>query len=200
MTETTSDVTKIRFERLELVTRKALEHSIKKSLSLDQIKTCYPTIASTDEGVKALEIARSQMINFWRTSSLKEFDLIFKEKDIENKLNELDEIISIAQQRKRDGVEAPTKIENYTPKEIIESTLLSNGSTTMVENLSMIYKQLCLDNREFYEELKQLGSESEDLKQEINDSISTLEKEIETINKYNPRESIENLINNYSKK
>lgn len=115
-----SEIDRIRYERLKLVCKKALEQSIKKSLSIDQIKSCYPTIASTEDGQKSLEIARSQIIKFWHNNSTKEFDLIFKERNIETKLNELDEIIQKAQERKLEGKEAPIQVDRLSPSELIE--------------------------------------------------------------------------------
>ncbi|KAK6200215.1 uncharacterized protein RJT21DRAFT_121108 [Scheffersomyces amazonensis] len=192
----TNNVERIRFERLELVCRKALEHSIKKSLSLDQIKACYPTISSSEDGTRALEVARSQMISFWRSSSLKEFELIFKERDIEAKLNELDEVIQMAHQRKSAGVEVPTNIEKYSAKEIIDSTVLDSSEST-IENLTMIYNQLCEDNREFYAELKDLTAKSETVKDEVNESLATLDKEVATVSQGNPAAKIEALLSDF---
>ena len=68
---------KVRFERLRLVARKALEQLIKKSLT-EQVKTCFPTLVTSQDGVRSLELALSQMSGFWHANSLD--DLIYKEK------------------------------------------------------------------------------------------------------------------------
>ncbi|KAG2730977.1 hypothetical protein G9P44_006126 [Scheffersomyces stipitis] len=186
-------VEKIRFERLKLVCRKALEQSIKKSLSPEQFKLCFPTIAGTDEGIRSLDLARSQMIGFWHENTLKEFDLIFQERNIDTKLNELDEIIQTAQRREQSQSELPAQIDKLTPTELIHSTLL-DGSESSLENLSMIYSQLCIDNKEMYTELQKLSIESDDLKTDINNSLETLRKEVEVIDSRKDKLNLDELI------
>ncbi|ABN68523.2 predicted protein [Scheffersomyces stipitis CBS 6054] len=186
-------VEKIRFERLKLVCRKALEQSIKKSLSPEQFKLCFPTIAGTDEGIRSLDLARSQMIGFWHENTLKEFDLIFQERNIDTKLNELDEIIQTAQRREQSQSELPAQIDKLTPTELINSTLL-DGSESSLENLSMIYNQLCIDNKEMYTELQKLSIESDDLKTDINNSLETLRKEVEVIDSRKDKLNLDELI------
>lgn len=186
-------VEKIRFERLKLVCRKALEQLIKKSLSPEQFKLCFPTIAGTDEGIRSLDLARSQMIGFWHENTLKEFDLIFQERNIDTKLNELDEIIQTAQRREQSQLELPAQIDKLTPTELINSTLL-DGSESSLENLSMIYNQLCIDNKEMYTELQKLSIESDDLKTDINNLLETLRKEVEVIDSRKDKLNLDELI------
>ncbi|CUM62665.1 uncharacterized protein PRCAT00000219001 [Priceomyces carsonii] len=180
MSNSPSNFEAVRYERLKKVCRKALEQLIKKSLSLEQIKMCYPTIASTPEGVKSLEIARSQVINFWHTKSLEEFEFIFKEREIESKLNELDEIIQTAQFRKQENFEKPVPVDSLSPNELIDSTVLV-GKTNSVESLLMIYNQLCMDNEDLLKSLKSLADESEIIRNEVVELFSSLNKEVETL-------------------
>lgn len=91
-------------------------------------------------------------------NSLDEFDLIYKEKDIESKLDELDDIIQNAQRTKDSGKE-PSNIDQLSPLEIVDSTIVSN-SKNVLDSLQMIYDQLCLDNAELYTELSELTKES----------------------------------------
>lgn len=175
-----SEIDRIRYERLRLVCKKALEQSIKKSLSIEQIKTCYPNIASTEEGQKSLEIARSQIIKFWHNNSTKEFDLIFEERNIETKLNELDEIIQKAERRKLEGSEAPIEIDRLSPSDLIESSLLGTKKAS-IDNLTMIYNQLRLDNMELYEKLRALSEESETIKSDLNNLINLLSDDLQSL-------------------
>lgn len=175
-----SEIDKIRYERLRLVCKKALEQSIKKSLAIEQIKTCYPNIASTEEGQKSLEIARSQIIKFWHNNSTKEFDLIFEERNIETKLNELDEIIQKAERRKLEGSEPPIEIDRLSPSDLIESSLLGTKKAS-IDNLTMIYNQLRLDNMELYEKLRALSEESETIKSDLNNLINLLSDDLQSL-------------------
>lgn len=188
-----SEIDRIRYERLKLVCKKALEQSIKKSLSIDQIKTCYPTIASTEEGQKSLEIARSQIIKFWHNNSTKEFDLIFKERNIETKLNELDEIIQRAQERKLEGNEAPVQVDRLSPSDLIESSL-SGTKKESIESLTMIYNQLCLDNMELYGQLNSLCEESETIKSDLKSLADLLSEDLKSLKDDDLRIRVDDLI------
>lgn len=171
---------KIRYERLKLVCQKALEQSIKKSLSMEQIKKCYPTISLSKEGERSLEIARSQIVKFWHTNSMKEFDLIFKERDIENKLNELDEIVQKAQERKTKGDEAPIEADKLSPTELIEGTIYHDKKKTL-DTLEMIYKQLRSENEDLYKELEELGQRSSKIRTDVEGSISRLKNSVKSL-------------------
>mmetsp|Transcript_469 Transcript_469/g.447 ORF Transcript_469/g.447 Transcript_469/m.447 type:complete len:196 (-) Transcript_469:1302-1889(-) len=188
-----SEIDKIRYERLKLVCKKALEQSIKKSLSMDQIRTCYPTIASTDDGQKSLEIARSQIIKFWHNNSTKEFDLIFKERNIETKLNELDEIIQKAEERKLQGKEAPVQVDRLSPSELIEASLAGTKKES-IESLTMIYNQLCLDNMELYGQLNSLCEESETIKTDLKSQVDSLNEDLKSLKNDDLKVSIDDLI------
>lgn len=188
-----SEIDRIRYERLKLVCKKALEQSIKKSLSMDQIKTCYPTIASTEEGQKSLEIARSQIIKFWHNNSTKEFDLIFKERNIETKLNELDEIIQKAEERKFEGKEAPVQIDRASPSELIEASLAGTKKES-IESLSMIYNQLCLDNMELYGQLNSLCEESETIRTDLKSQVDSLSEDLKSLRNDDFKVSVDDLI------
>ncbi|CUM52389.1 unnamed protein product [Debaryomyces fabryi] len=188
-----SEIDRIRYERLKLVCKKALEQSIKKSLSMDQIKTCYPTIASTEEGQKSLEIARSQIIKFWHNNSTKEFDLIFKERNIETKLDELDEIIQKAEERKIEGKEAPVQVDRVSPSELIEASLAGTKKES-IESLSMIYNQLCLDNMELYGQLNSLCEESETIRTDLKSQVDSLSEDLKSLRNDDFKVSVDDLI------
>lgn len=177
-----TDSEKIRYKRLQLVCKKALEESIKKSLSLEQIKKCYPIIASSEEGVKSLEIARSQIINFWFNNSMKEFDLIFQERDIENGLDGLDEVIEKAKRRSLDKNEKPVEINKLTPEEIIQANIRLNRNSS-TESLRLIHNQLRSENLQFFNELNGLFEESQAIKTSLNDLLLALNKEMNVLKK-----------------
>ena len=172
-----SSAEKIRYERLKLVSQKALDQSIKKGLSIDQIKKCYPIISSSSDGVRLLEMARSQIIDFWQSKSLEEFALIFKERNLASKLDELDEIVEAAHRRQYDG-DTRIPIDLLTPDELIDASLVSTRKQS-ADTLSIIYNQLCADNQELHDELMSLAKEGNDLKNDINALIASLGRDIE---------------------
>ena len=66
----------------------------------------------------------------------------------------MDDIIQNAQRAKDSGKE-PSNIDQLSPLEIVDSTIVSN-SKNVLDSLQMIYDQLCLDNAELYTELSEL--------------------------------------------
>lgn len=171
---------KVRFERLRLVARRALEELIKKSLSIEQVNTCFPTLVSSEDGVISLESALSQMSGFWHSNSLDEFDLIYKEKDMESKLNELDNIIQQSQDRKDSGAE-PSNIDQLSPLEIVDSTIISK-SKDVLDNLQMIYDQLCTENLYLYKEFSEMVNDAKDIDNSIQANIEQLKSEADVCN------------------
>lgn len=171
---------KVRFERLRLVARRALEELIKKSLSIEQVNTCFPTLVSSEDGVTSLESALSQMSGFWHSNSLDEFDLIYKEKDMESKLNELDNIIQQSQDRKDSGAE-PSNIDQLSPLEIVDSTIITK-SKDVLDNLQMIYDQLCTENLDLYKEFSEMVNDAKDIDNSIQANIEQLKSEADVCN------------------
>ncbi|RCK66143.1 Kinetochore-associated protein NNF1 [Candida viswanathii] len=170
-----NNIEKVRFERLRLVARRALEELIKKSLSIDQVSTCFPTLVNSEDGLISLESALSQMSGFWHSNSLAEFDLIYKEKDMEAKLDELDEIIHNAQTAK-DAGEKPSNIDRLSALEIVDSTIMSN-SNDVPENMQMIYDLLRAENQDLYKELSRLVTECKDAEGSIDTTMAQIKGE-----------------------
>lgn len=98
----------IRFQRLNEVCNKALAESI-KVLSDDNLKMCYPILSSTNEGKDTMTAVKGQLKQSWTENAQKEFEAIFKEREIENKLDELDDLIHQAQelQKSEKGKQIP---------------------------------------------------------------------------------------------
>ncbi|CAI5755680.1 unnamed protein product [Candida verbasci] len=170
--------TKVRYERLKLVANKALDQSINESLTNQNIILCFPNLSTTNLDV-LLSIV-SQLQSFWLNTSLDEFELIYKEKLIQEKLNELDEIIYDAQFRRNDPNEKPDFVDELTPLEIIDSNIMSD-STDILNNLRSIHERLQLENKDLTEELKDLVSLSNDKKQSIVSNIEQLQKDVKLI-------------------
>ena len=187
------ELNKIRYERLKLVSKKALEQTIKKSLAIKQISECYPNISSSEEGLRSLQIARAQIIDFWYRTSMREFDVIFKERDIERKLDELDEIIDSAQARKREGREDPIEMDRLDPERLIESSVFGSKKATY-ESLKMIYCQLQKDNVELYQQFDKLYEESNSAHEQTRAMVEQLKKNSESVNDESFSVRIEDLV------
>ncbi|ODV64929.1 kinetochore-associated protein Nnf1p [Hyphopichia burtonii NRRL Y-1933] len=188
-----SDLTRVRYERLNLVVQKALEQTINKSLNIDQMTKCFPNIAKTNDGLKNLQIARKQMRSYINDTSLKEFALIFAEQDIENKLNELDDIIQSAHHRKQSNEEIPIEIDRLSASEIIEANLIQSRQE-VIRNLSMIHNQLCVDNIDLFKQLESKCAEGESIKKDIKSLIDSFTTGIDDLRQDSINDKINDLI------
>ncbi len=107
----------VRYDRLQTLAYRCLQQCT-KSLTYDTMVSCYPKIASHNVGKGWLNQGLEDIKKFWETSSEREFNSIWKERDIKRKLDELDGIILEGKKRqkrwsemdgkaKRDDVDAP---------------------------------------------------------------------------------------------
>lgn len=92
---------KIRYLRLKQVFNKALNQSISSLNNWEKISACFPEYASTKETATNLRNCQSQVIEFWTEICKREFEEILKERNVKDKLDELDELISEARERLR---------------------------------------------------------------------------------------------------
>lgn len=156
----------IRYDRLNQVMKLALEQTIKKLLMPEQLEKCFPTIAASPDGPDALETARKLIQKYFHSTCIKQFDHTFANRDIKRKLDELDEIIQDAQQRRDLGSEEPLQVDKLSAEQLIGATVASSKEDT-VKKLQLIYDQLVKDNLQFYEELKQLAQDGDSIKNDI---------------------------------
>lgn len=170
----------IRYQRLNQVVKKALEQTIKKTFAMDQLAKAFPTIASIPDGKRSLESARAQIVDFCYSISMKEFMLIFEESDVENKLNQLDEIIHSAQKRRQDGTSVPVHFDKLAATDIMNASLIP-AKKEAIESLTLIYNQLKADNDAYAAELRQICQESDEIRQQM-DSV---QRNVADIRRYN---------------
>ncbi|EGW34485.1 uncharacterized protein SPAPADRAFT_59917 [Spathaspora passalidarum NRRL Y-27907] len=166
------NVKKIRYEKLKEVGRRATEASIKKSFSSGKVESCFPTIASTAQGSEILREASKQFIEFWQSETLNEIDHIYEERDIETKLDELDEIVQAAEERKRSRTSKPENVDLLSAKEIIDSNIVSKG-TVALEKLQLIHDSLRAENLDTYKQLQELVKESNQLAEETKSALAS---------------------------
>lgn len=172
----------VRYDRLRLVCQKALEQVIKRSLSVDQVYQCFPELALSPEGRKALETAQQQLVTYWHRTGLREFDLIFSEFGVEPKLRALDRVIARAQQRKADPGLIPALVDLKTAPEIIDATLVAH-SQPLIAHLRKVHADLALDNETMRTQLKSLHTESLHVAESTSAALDTLKAHVEALRK-----------------
>lgn len=176
MEESESD--SIRYQRLKQISTRSLEESV-KHLTTDRLESCYPTIAASAKGHEALRQARSQIANYWLTTAEKEFEAVFEERDIHQKMIELDELLYAAKARMEKGEEdernkgnenEPVFMDKLAPSQVVDAHL-SKYQQQEVESLEGELEKVKNENKELLEKLKQ---DDEKIKQTVSDIDTTL--------------------------
>ncbi|CDO94350.1 unnamed protein product [Kluyveromyces dobzhanskii CBS 2104] len=156
----------IRFHRLVQVCNKALEESIRKLQSWDKIRDCFPSYAETRDGAENLTVCQQQVIKLWSNLSKVEFDAIFHERSIQEKLDQLDGLIDDAKCRIPPSQTAKLrKIDDLKPQELIEGNLQGAKLSTL-RKIDDKIKSMTEINQTLEVELKTLNDDiSEELDQ-----------------------------------
>lgn len=176
----------VRFNTLKQVGKKALEKLIKNALNIDKVIQCYPKIASTQQGVYHLKGASAQIIDYWYSSTLSELDLIYGEKEVEQRLDELDEIIQIAKQRKQLEISNDVHIDKLDANDIINCNIVTEAKESL-DKLNAIYNQLVTENEELLQSLTLLCNEANNIYRDITTLSEPLTKESEISRQEIPR-------------
>ena len=157
---------RVRFQRLQVLGRRAVEQVLKTSFSEDQVKQCYPTIMESEAGAAKLETGITCLQEYFHDSTVTEFNHIYEENSLSQKLDELDELIHLAQERKRRGgstnEEKQVAIDKLPADDIMNSIVLSNKEDVLGK-LRLIYEQLCNDNDDMLRSLDEKSKENETL-------------------------------------
>lgn len=148
----------VRYERLNQVVKKAVEQTIKRSLMASQLEACFPTISTMPGGSEALETARKQIQKYFHSTCHKQFEHIFAERDMQTKLDDLDEVIQNAQHA-RDSGATPWHIDAMSPADILEASVAPARADTQ-QKLALIYEQLAEDNNQLFQELQDLAAQA----------------------------------------
>lgn len=64
---------------------------------------CYPSLSNSKQGEESISKVKKTLTEKWPQNASVEFDAIFEEREIESKLDELDDLIIQAQQRQKNG-------------------------------------------------------------------------------------------------
>ncbi|GAX70497.1 MIND complex subunit [Saccharomyces cerevisiae] len=92
----------IRYIRLKQVFNRALDQSISKLQSWDKVSSCFPQYVNSKQGAINVANCQRQLTEFWTELCQREFKEIMEERNVEQKLNELDELILEAKERYTD--------------------------------------------------------------------------------------------------
>ncbi|ODV92851.1 hypothetical protein CANCADRAFT_12601, partial [Tortispora caseinolytica NRRL Y-17796] len=134
------------------------------SVDVEDLKKCYPSVAALEGSDSLFADILSQVTDFWRTRSLKEFDLILKEKNVTEKLNELDEIIESGKQLAESGAPEDIQIENLTPAQILNAHS-RNVKQNIIDRLNSLSLQIEQVNNKLDDQIDLIcRSTAEDLK------------------------------------
>lgn len=157
---------KVRFRRLQVLGRRAVEQVLKTSFSEEQIRQCYPTIVESEAGSAKLETGVTRLQEYLHDSTVTEFNHIYDENSLSLKLDELDYLIHLAQERKQQGgslnEDKPVAIDKLPAEDIMSSIALSDKEDTL-DKLKLIYDQLCKDNDDMLQSLDEKSKENETL-------------------------------------
>lgn len=221
--ENSSTPMSIRYNRLTQISRRALQETF-KHFTYEKLASCYPTIASTPSGKHALEQALLQITKFFNDTALvsyaskwelivfffffwsmifiniiliiqKEFDTIYKERNILPLMVELDNMIEDAKTRKNKPAaelapeEQPINLDQLTPEAIIQSHLIPLQRAEEAR----LKEQLEVLKRENQTILNQLKSESQramDMLDMLSKSIIDIQNINNSTNKMPPRPEV----------
>lgn len=129
---------RVRFKRLEQVFERALGQTVARLEKRERVTACFPEYASTVEGATHLENCQRQLVEFWLRYCRKEFADILHERHVREKLDELDDLVYMAQRsledRKRQvlmakakkmtpNIEAQRSIDELSSKELLDAHL-----------------------------------------------------------------------------
>ncbi|OIW33228.1 Nnf1-domain-containing protein [Coniochaeta ligniaria NRRL 30616] len=113
-----------RASRLQEVFADRLKHTLAK-LSYPNIASCYPTIAAKQPST--LKSIQAQMVAILEARAAREFETVMRDRDVVRKLNELEDLVAVAGQRRgegeMDGRGAPTPPHLLPPEQILAAHL-----------------------------------------------------------------------------
>lgn len=168
-----SEIDSIRYKLLVKVIDKALQTSI-ECLSEKNLAECYPSFA-TKAGLKHLNNSIKQINNFFLKNCEKEVQAIFKEKNIKEKLIQLDRYIEAAQEAQEKGNEEDKiHIESLSRPYLIEYNIYAANSARLSQ-LEATLTELHLENEELVRELKEENQDNETLLRDVEGSIRDMQ-------------------------
>ena len=173
---------RVRYQRLNQVFDRALAQTVHKLESKERVVSCFPRYSSTLEGSSHLENCQAQLIEFMVRYCEREFQAILEERNVKVKLDELDDLISLAQsrleERKRQAlVTAKRKEGNARP---INSDLEQGLSAVdQLSSKKLLAAHLYTLRKDTVAKIDNRLQKVNALNNKIKDEITELEEEIE---------------------
>ncbi|EJS43084.1 nnf1p [Saccharomyces arboricola H-6] len=163
---------RIRYIRLKQVFNRALDQSISKLQSWDKVSSCFPQYVNSKQGAMNVANCQRQLTEFWTELCQREFKEIMEERNVEQKLNELDELIVEAKERytgrdQEDGNKEPA-IEELSSKELVECHIYSQRIHAIQEIDERLAKVNEI-NDQLAHELEDLEAQVDAERKEINE-------------------------------
>ncbi|RDW24385.1 Nnf1-domain-containing protein [Yarrowia lipolytica] len=142
-----------RYRRLVTSSSTALAHAV-KSLTYKRVAACYPSIAKTPAGQEALREALKQICKAWTDSVQTEFDAIFDERHLPEKLAQLDQLVKDARLRMNSNTDLPIHVDRLTPDQIIKSHLRET-KLARIKKLKQLAQTVKKENDEYRQKIKE---------------------------------------------
>ncbi|KAK9480950.1 Nnf1-domain-containing protein [Lipomyces japonicus] len=175
--ESDNNPTSIRNQRLREIFNRSLQSST-KALTFEKLAQCYPYVA--EHGSNGLREAMNQAMRFWEASSIREFEAILQERNVAEKLAELDVLIEESRLRKIKNEEGNIKgsekqlyVESLTPEEIANAHL-TPIKLKEAERLEVMIQQAQANNKKLLQEVTSQEEEIDELFGNIKKSIFEL--------------------------
>lgn len=171
-------VEKIRFLRLNQVFDRALKQSLVKFQDWDKFSSSFPTYSKTKDGTTHLVNSQKQVCEFFAGLSHKEFENLLSDRQVKEKLDELDELIAEANARLEQKLSSNNNdeaenimdvpISELPPQELLDCSLYTERQNA-IDQLDARLNKIKSANQGLVDEIMQLEDEIKDDFQEIND-------------------------------
>ena len=121
MTTATETSHGLRATKLDEVLERAL-HQTMRACAYEKLETCFPTLARTD--ADTLRHAGEQVTSFMTTSCRTEFQKILDDRQVRERLDQLDRIVAAAKARKQAGEPPSENVSELTPEAVLRAHIL----------------------------------------------------------------------------
>lgn len=164
--EDVQEIGSIRFEALHSALSYALQRTLSK-LTLKTFISCYPGIDQS-----SLEYVRKQIIKSWQTRAEIEFQKIFAERDLQSKLDQLDDIIQTAEELKQHNLQNSDEthilnvdISSLTPSELTKVHIYTEKEKSL-DNLGNLLDTIRHSNQQL---ISRLNTIKHDISNDLDD-------------------------------
>ncbi|KAI1374670.1 Nnf1-domain-containing protein [Hypoxylon crocopeplum] len=151
-----------RASRFQEVLGSSLSHTLGK-ISWDNFAACYPTVAAQAPAV--LRAVQKQMVDRLGALCLKEFDSVLQARNVVAKLNELESLVSEAEQRRDEGgvgAEAPVPPHMLSADQILAAHLAPHLAQQQSQ-LNAKLQTVQVHNAKLFDDIQKQRSEMQSL-------------------------------------